>query len=143
MRRARLVVVLLLVSLGLAGPLAAAAGAGFVDTSSTSGMAVNTATLAPPTDLAAASSCVLLAPQVSLSWTATTSTFAAGYDVYRTASGGNVYSKIGTVTGRDITTYTDLTVARGGSYSYRVDAGHASWSTASGLVTISAPTQCL
>lgn len=141
-RAARAGVLVLTLVLGLGGPLATGAGAGFLDTAVAAGLPVSTATLAPPTGLTADGRCVLLAPRVDLSWVATSSTFATGYAIYR-RTGTGTYTKIADVSGRTVTTHTDLTVSAGTSYSYVVHAIRGGWSTASAGVAVTTPGLCL
>ena len=113
----------------------------FRDTTDQASMSVSTASVAAPTDLAAASRCVLLVPTLELSWTATTSDFVSGYRVYRRPAGGT-FELIGSVTGRTTTAFSDATVVAGDSYSYVVDAVYEGWSARSAEVTTSVPLVC-
>ena len=91
-------------------------------------MAVSTASLSAPTGLTASATCSLIPSKVTvnLSWTATSSTFADGYEVFRSTSGG-AYASVGTVTGRTTTAFTDNTVTFSTSYSYVVRASRNNW----------------
>lgn len=60
------------------------------------------------------------APEVSLSWIASTSE-VAGYNVYRRASNGSSYTKINSSLDRD-TSYTDASVIPGTAYYYATTA---------------------
>jgi hypothetical protein len=79
------------------------------------------ATLAPATGLARTCSLLLGIGTVNLSWTATTSTFATGYAVYRSQNGG-AYSLLANVGGRATTVYVDHLLLNLGTLSYRVVA---------------------
>jgi hypothetical protein len=92
--------VTLLTIIGVA--LATATGAAWASFNKTASAAhsVSTATLAAPTGLAATSS-------ASLSWTATTSSWAAGTRIYRATASGGPYSQIAQITGLATTSYVD------------------------------------
>jgi fibronectin type 3 domain-containing protein len=108
---------------------ASLASATFNSTGAGGPMPVVTATLAAPTGLSASATCQVGLPttvKVNLSWTATTSTFADGYEVKRSTSGGPFVS-IGTVSGGTTTTYSDTTVTYSTSYSYVVTATKNNW----------------
>jgi hypothetical protein len=62
---------------------------------------------------------------VSLSWTASTSSTASGYNVYRASAQGGPYTKL-TSSPITATTYTDNTVQAGNSYYYATTAVDAS-----------------
>ncbi|HXF57151.1 MAG TPA: hypothetical protein VNO34_06205 [Actinomycetota bacterium] len=106
--------------------------------------AFTTATLEPPTGLAASASCAgLLAAKVSLTWTATVSTFADGYDVHRSTTDGGPYTKIAHLSGRGTTSYTDQSVALGTTYYYVVQATAVSWTSGnSGQAQATTPLLC-
>jgi len=55
--------------------------------------------------------------QVTLSWTASTSTGVTGYDVYRSTTSGGPYTQVGTATSSP---YTDTSVSAGQTYYYVV-----------------------
>ena len=67
---------------------------------------------------------------MNLSWTATTSTFADGYQVFRGTASGGPYSSIGTVSGRTTVTYVDSTAAFSTTYYYVVQAKYNQWRSA-------------
>jgi len=112
-----------------------------------SSMQVSSATLQPPTSVAASSSCRLLhlGPQVVLTWTATTSAFADGYAVLRSTTSGSGYSQIATVAGQSTATYADTTPALSTTYFYVVKATKGStWtSVASNEASATTPLLCL
>ena len=93
---------------------------------------LSTATLQPPTGTAAArGACVpVLSVEVDVTWTATASTFADGYRVFRSATSGGPYTLIGTVAGRTTTTFTDADVTFLTTYHYVVQATRNLWRSA-------------
>ena len=87
------------VSLALCIGVAGYTQARFTDAPPVGSNSFATATLQAPTGLSGAGGCTaLLAPKVTLNWTATSSTFADGYDVYRGTANGGPYSNIAHVT---------------------------------------------
>ena len=121
----------LLMALGLlaaAGMLAVPAFATWVS-SVTAEQTVSSATLAAPAGTTASrSTCTpLLQAQVLISWTATSSTFADGYQVLRSTTSGGPYTSVGTVSGRGTTSFTDATVAFSTTYHYVVQATRNQW----------------
>jgi hypothetical protein len=112
---------------------AAAAFAGFAAGTS-AGETISTATFAPPTGLSAAQvSCKNnKPPQISVSWTASASSFTTGYTIYRSTTSGSGYTQVGTVNA-STTTFTDpsTTLAYSTTYYYVVDATVQSWSARS------------
>ena len=84
---------------------------------------ISTNTLAPPTGLAASVS----GTNVTLTWTATPSSFASGYDVLRSTISGGPYTQIAQVTPRTTLTYVDSTVTAGTTYYYVLRAYYQSW----------------
>jgi endoglucanase len=93
---------------------------------------LSTATLAPPTGTAAArGDCVpVLTIEVDVTWTATASTFADGYRVFRSATSGGPYTLVGTVSGRATTSFTDADVTFLTTYHYVVQATRNLWRSA-------------
>jgi hypothetical protein len=90
---------------------------------------LSTATLAPPTGTAAArGACFpVLSVEVDVTWTASSSTFADGYQVFRSATSDGPYTLIGTVAGRTTTTFTDADVTFLTTYHYVVQATRNLW----------------
>lgn len=88
---------------------------------STGGLSADT--LAPPTGLAAAGS-----SSVSLTWTPTVDTYAAGYDVRRATVSGGPYASVGTVTPGSASSTTDA--PGNGTFYYVVRSTYQSWSSA-------------
>lgn len=95
-------------------------------------MTVSSATLAAPTGLIASNgTCVILIQaNVNLAWSATSSTFSDGYEIFRSLIGGGPFTSVGTVTGRTTTIYTDPTVAFSKTYYYVVQAKKNNWRSA-------------
>ena len=86
---------------------------------------VSTGTLQPPTGTTA---CVLLLPtRVRVSWTATPSAFADGYEVLRSGTDGGPYASVGTVAGRTTTTFEDTTATSVTTYYFVVQASKHQW----------------
>jgi hypothetical protein len=86
---------------------------------------VSAGTLAPPTGTAA---CVLLLPtRVRVTWTATPSTFADGYEVFRSTTDGGPYASVGTVAGQATTTFTDSTATLLTTYYFVVQSTRHLW----------------
>jgi hypothetical protein len=63
--------------------------------------------------------------EVSLSWTATSDTYAAGHRVYRSSTSGGPYALVATVTPRTTTAYVDSPAD--GTYYYVISAYYQSW----------------
>jgi len=109
-------------------------------------MSVSSATLAAPTGLSATVDCqlIVLLPQVHLNWTATTSSFATGYQVFRSGSSGGPYSLVSTITGIATTSFLNTGLALGGTYYYVVKATKGNWTSAnSSQIGVTAPAICL
>jgi hypothetical protein len=104
---------------------------------------LSTATLQPPTGTAAARGACLpvLSVEVEVSWTASSSAFADGYQVFRSTTSGGPYTPIGTVSGRTTTTFTDTDVTFLTTYHYVVQAARNLWrSVDSTQASITTPT---
>ncbi len=77
--------------------------------------------LRPPTGLEARGECSgFLQAEVTLSWEPTVSSFADGYEVYRSTVSGGPYERVGVVPGHGTTAYVDENVGVGGTYYYVV-----------------------
>ncbi len=87
---------------------------------------ISTSSVLAPTGLAASGS----GSSVTLTWTATASTFAAGYDVLRSTTSGGPYTPIAQVTPRTTVTFADSTVTTGVTYYYVLRAYYQSWTSA-------------
>lgn len=128
------------------GVLTTAAFGTFIAAPSAS-QSISSATLAPPTALSGTGGCqsVIVGPKIDLVWTATTSAFAAGYNVLRSTTNGSGYAQIATVSGRTTVAYSDTTVSGlGQTYYYVLTATDHSWiSLFSNQATATTPTICL
>jgi hypothetical protein len=112
--------------------LIALPGQGFALFSSTTApvaMSVSTATLAAPTGLNAIRGICVPAvnSQANLSWTATASTFADGYEIARSTTSGGPYSTVGNVNGLGTVTHIDTGLAFSTTYYYVVRAKKYVW----------------
>jgi len=96
--------------------------------SSSASAQYSSALLAPPTNPAAVLGIctVLTSDQIVLSWTATASTWADGYEIARSTTSGGPYSVIGTV-GQPTVVFTDGPLPFSTSYYYVVRATKNSW----------------
>jgi hypothetical protein len=124
-------------------PTGSTAVASFTRTAPSASHTVSTGTLAAPTGLSAATgTCVILtSTQVNLSWTATSSTFADGYQILRSTTNGGPYTIIASVSGRSTTTFVDTTVAFSTTYYYVVKATRNLWrSTQSNQASVTTQT---
>lgn len=119
-----LVGTVLLVGTAVTCPLPAWATFRSAATASTS---LASGTLAAPVSAAAVSSCLLTARRITVTWPASTSSFATGYAVLRRAGGAGAYAVVGTTAGRLSTTYQDTAVAGSTTYEYVVRATVAQW----------------
>lgn len=91
---------------------------------------ISTATLQPPTSLSATASCDGTdSAKIELSWTASTSSFADGYDVYRSSVDGGPYTKIDHVTGGTTAGYTNASLSTNSTYFYVVQSTAQSWTS--------------
>lgn len=117
----------------------------FTDSPGVGSNAFSTAALQPPTGLSATAGCQLLAPKITLTWTATTSTFADGYDVYRSTTNGGPYTQIAHVSGRTTTSYVDAgSLSTNTTYYYVLRATAHGWSSAnSGQASAKTPLICV
>lgn len=83
---------------------------------------------------------MLTSTSVDLSWTPTTSAFADGYEILRSATTGGPYVSIATLAST-ATTYTDSTVTFSTPYHYVVKATRNLWrSAASNEASVTTPT---
>lgn len=121
-RRARL----LAAAVGAALVAASAASATFTSSAVGGPQALSSAALAAPTGLTGSCSNSI----VTLSWTATASTFATGHEVLRGTTSGGPYTLLATVTPRTTTTRTDATVNGLSVYYYVVRAYFGNWRSA-------------
>lgn len=110
---------------------ASVASASFLDGQSASAT-LSTDTLLPPTNPATAHGpCTLgLVASITVSWTATASTWADGYEVRASLVSGGPYSVVGTVAGRTTTSYTVTGLPFATTYHYVVSATKGNWRSA-------------
>lgn len=106
--------------------------AAFTSAPSPPSMTIASATLAAPTGTSASNTnCVVaLSIKVKVTWTATTSSFADGYQILRSTTNGGPYSVVGTVSGLNTVTYTDSSVTFSTTYYYVVRATKVNWTSA-------------
>ncbi len=95
----------------------------FSNTTSVGSNTLSTSTMAAPTGLAAA-----VGANIVLTWTATTTTYATGYNVLRSSTSGGPYTQITQVTPRTTATYTDSPAA--GTYYYVLQSYFQNWVSA-------------
>lgn len=107
---------------------ATVAGASFTDAGSASAT-VTADVLAPATHPSAApGSCSAFSgDRTVLSWTATASSWATGYEVGRSITAGGPYTVVATVSGVATTTYTDSPPAFSTTYYYAISAMRNTW----------------
>lgn len=140
--RSRRVGTVALAALVLFAHASQAACAGFSDGAGAPAMSVSTGSIAAPTAVGAVADCVVLSPRVTVSWTASASTFTTGYQVLRSAGGGE-YTQVGVIEGRTVTSFTDTVVSGAVTYSYQVQAVYRNWTATSGAATVAVPLLCL
>ena len=92
----------------------------------TSTKAISTDTLDPPTTLAATGGAT-----ASLTWTATTDTYATGNDLQRATVSGGPYSVVATITPRTTVATTDAPGSNG-TYYYVLRSVFQSWTSVNG-----------
>ena len=104
----------------------------FAEAENVGANAFSTATLAAPSGLVADASCDGTNKAKSvLTWTATGSTFADGYDILRGMQNGGPYNEVGHVDGRTTTTYNDTNLSVNTTYYWVVRATASQWESAS------------
>ncbi len=104
---------------------------------------LSSATLHPASDLSVTTGCslLILGPKADLSWTATYSTFATGYEVERWR--GSILEEVTSVTPRTTTTLTQTGLQSATSFTWVVQAFHVAWTSTQVSVTGSTPGVCL
>lgn len=105
---------------------AQASNATFFDGEANATNALDAAILAPPTSPSAVN---ISGTRARVDWTATTSTFADGYRIYRSTTSGCCYAHVGTETPRTDTNFTDTGVSRFTTYYYVVESYRVNWSS--------------
>jgi hypothetical protein len=116
----------------------------FTGDASVATASLSSATLAAPSGLTAQNqNCVsLTSTQVKLTWTATTSTWATGYEIFRSTTSGGPYTSRGTTSGSSTVTWVDTSVSFLTTYFYVVEASKNSWrSVNSNQASVTTPTQ--
>lgn len=90
---------------------------------------VSTGTLQPPTDPStAAGPCTAgISASIVVSWTATPSTWADGYEILGSLVSGGPYTTVGTVSGVSTTSYTVTGLAFATTFHYVVKATKEHW----------------
>jgi hypothetical protein len=111
---------------------ASAAAAAFSKSASAGPQPLSSATLAAPTGTAAANgTCIRnVLVSVDVTWTATGSAFADGYEILRATASTGPYAVVGGVFGHGTTSFTDWTTAFARTYWYRVRAMKTAWRSA-------------
>jgi Fibronectin type III domain len=101
-------------------------------------------TLAAPSDPDADGACSILVigPAVDLTWTASPSSFATGYEVLRASTSSGPFVAVATVTGSSTVSYTDTGLAALTTYHYRIRSRSAAWASPA-TVSVSAKTPLL
>jgi hypothetical protein len=116
MLRRSLPLVLALLVIGVPVPWSLAR---YTDAATSTG-SVGSDTLQPPTTLTAAGGA-----SITLSWTATSDTYATGYNLYRATSSGGTFTLVAAIAGRTTTTTVDDPGS--GTFWYRLRAAFQSW----------------
>jgi hypothetical protein len=98
------------------------AWAGFDSSASAGGANVTSASLAAASGLSGTCAHAV----ALLSWTATASTFADGYEILRGTTSGGPYTHVANVTGQATVTYSDSSLKKG-TYYYVVRATKQLW----------------
>ena len=131
MRRARRLAVALAGTV-LAAATTTVAASAWSSSATVAQQAIASATIAPPTGLAAGNGvCVKNSSvRVDVTWTQTTSTFADGYEILRSTSAGGPFTTVGTVSGVGTKTFTDTGTAFSTAYYYIVKATRGAWRSA-------------
>ena len=137
-RRSRLAAVASVVVIG--GLSVAVAHASWSASQTAGPMSLAAATVAPPTGLGATPDCQRGTRNwIVLSWTASASSFADGYEIFR-STGGGAFVSLGVVSGGATAVFSDQTVAFSTSYSYVVQTSYSAWrSVDSNSVAITTP----
>ena len=100
--------------------------------SATATATYTSATLAAPTNPAtAAGTCsTVTGDQITVTWTATASTWADGYEIRRSVVSGGPYTVVGTVSGRTTTSFTNGSLLFSTTYYYVVRSTKGAWRSA-------------
>lgn len=122
--------------------LASAASAAFATSAVSGPQTLASATLDPATGATVRrGTCVRnVSAAVNVSWTATASLFADGYQILRATASGGPYSVVGAVSGRTTTSFTDGGLAFSTAYWYAVRATRSAWlSVSSATASVTTP----
>lgn len=130
MRPSLWLIVVLLVGFGLPTALARfnLSGALFTDPEPNGSNAFSTDTLQPPTGLGASPG--VNPGEIALSWTASASAYAGGYDIYRSTTPGCCYALVTSVGGGATTSFTDTGLTSSTTYYYVLQTSYQSWTSA-------------
>ncbi|HLF71104.1 MAG TPA: hypothetical protein VI759_02995 [Dehalococcoidia bacterium] len=109
--------------LSLAAVAAAPADARFTSSPDVAGNVFTSDLLSAPTSLSSSGGST-----ISLSWTATSDTYASGHRVLRGAASGGPYTQVSEITPRATTTYNETPPA--GAYYYVTRAFYGNWESA-------------
>lgn len=92
-------------------------------------MDVGSDTLGAPSGASAINfNCInLTSIQVKVTWTASSSSWADGYEVFRSLTSGGPYSSVGTVSGQGTVEFIDSAVSFVTPYYYVVQATKSNW----------------
>lgn len=123
-----------------------ASGARMSGTTANAGNSYSATSLSAATGLSATPDTIQC--KITLSWTASPTTWASGHNVYRSTSSGGSFNLIATVSPRTTTTYadTDAALKTGLNYYYQVRAYYTgtTWlSPWSNMTSAAAPAACL
>ncbi len=111
---------LIAVTVSLGAGLTTRSSALFTDASPVDSNTITSDTLNAPTSVSATTG-----SSISLSWTATSDTYASGHRIFRSTTSGSGYSQIAQVTPRTTTTYVDSPSP--GTYYYVVRSYFQNW----------------
>lgn len=120
------------------GVLASAqvAWASFNDSATASASYTAGVLAAPTSPAAAAGTCTVgTGDRTVLSWTATTSSWATGYEIARSTTAGGPYTVIATVSGVSTTTYTDGPLAFSTTFYYAIRSTKNVWRSTDATVS--------
>jgi len=108
---------------------AASVAAAAFTSSASAGATYSSAALSPPTSPSTANGpcTVLSSASIRVSWSATPSSWADGYEVLRSTTSGGPYSVIGTVSGVSTVTYLNGSLPFSTTYHYVVRAMKGNW----------------
>jgi hypothetical protein len=123
---------------------ASIAHAGWNATATGGPLSVTAGVLATPTNVGGAvGTCIIkTSVDVIVTWDATTSPFADGYQVLRATRKAGPYSLLATVPGAGTTTYDDTSTGFGSNYFYELVSTRDAWtSVASAPVKVSTPSR--